>query len=223
MRERGLQRVTCADVFQNVQPAGPQPRQTLSEARCLVLGNVAAVIDDQVDIARDGREHPPPRLAILLVDLTIADPGIDRPFRLPRQNVRPDDLRFGEALGQPTDRRAVQHAEFHDEARLAKGGERAQIGLGIAVPVILVGLSYYFDIETSSDQLPRCPPHAPLRPWGAERTGEVGVETALGWPRTHLTLALSAQAERGRGGDVRFNVIGSRSEEVLHRLAPAIG
>jgi hypothetical protein len=67
-------------------------------------------------------------------------------------------------------------------------------------------------VKTFPDQVGQCRRHAPFHPLGR---GWVGVEDVGTWDRValapdpHLTLALSAQAERGRWGEVRFNISGN--------------
>lgn len=116
----GVQRVACADIFHYAKIDGAQACHRLGEAGRLVLGNMAAVIDDQVDIAIDGMEHGPDRYPVSLIDLAIRDPEALRPVRLHWLTVGPDDHRIRKAFCQPADRCTVQHPEFDCEADFAK-------------------------------------------------------------------------------------------------------
>src|ERR1700722_2321607 len=144
MREMRLERVARRNILEDIKAAATQARHALRQTGCLMLWNVAAVVDDKIEIAFDAGEHGFNRGAVCLIDLPVANSRIRRPVRLYRQNIGSDDLGAGKAVPQPAYRRTVMDPELDHAACTAESREGAPVGLGISVPIVLVGLSFVF-------------------------------------------------------------------------------
>src|ERR1700722_12443094 len=133
MREMRLERMARRNILKDIKAAATQARHALRQTGCLMLWNVAAVVDDKIEIAFDAGEHGFNRGAVCLIDLPVANSRIRRPVRLYRQNIGSDDLGAGEAFRQPAYRLPAMDSDLDPSARIVESGEAPPVSLGISV------------------------------------------------------------------------------------------
>ena len=91
-------------VLQHVETTRTHPGKCLGEADGLMVRQVTAILDYQIDVAMQCPQHVSDAIAITLIGANVTDPRSDRPFSLRRQDVHTDDVRRRKQASQPTDR-----------------------------------------------------------------------------------------------------------------------